>query len=107
MEIRYFCPYWGSEHLSIDRFCEKVKAAGYNGVEMGLPLDPAAKSAVLKSLAGFDLALIGQHYETLEPDFDRHKKTYEKHLENLADSPALFINSQTGKDYYPFEKTKP
>lgn len=39
MEIMFFCPRWGSENLSWDKYCHKVKEAGYNGVEAGVSFD--------------------------------------------------------------------
>lgn len=39
MKIKFFCPLWGSADLPMERFCEKVKKEGYDGVEMGLPLE--------------------------------------------------------------------
>jgi len=106
MKIRIFCPFWGSEHLPFDTFCEKVKGEGYDGVEMGLPIERKKKVEIIRMLENYNLLLIGQHYETLESDFEMHKKVYIHQLENLTDSPALFINSQTGKDYYTFEQNK-
>ena len=106
MKIKYFCPFWGSDHIPFDTFCEKVKSEGFDGVEMGLPTDKSKKGEIINELEKFDLELIGQHYETLEPDFEVHKKLFKHHLENLTDSPALFINSQTGKDYYTFDQNK-
>lgn len=106
MKIKFFCPRWGSEHLAIESFCDNVKSEGFDGVEMALPIDNSKKSEIIKTLEKFELELIGQHYETLEPNFDKHKKLFAQYLENLADSPALFINSQTGKDYYSFDQNK-
>ena len=34
MQIKFFCPHWGHEHLSKEIFAAKVSAAGYDGVEM-------------------------------------------------------------------------
>ncbi len=106
MKVKFFCPLWGSEDLSMERFLEKVKSEGYDGVEMGLPLEKPKKDAIVKTFERFDLELIGQHHETLETNFIEHKKILGYHLKNLADSPALFINSQTGKDYYTFDQNK-
>lgn len=106
MKIKYFCPRWGSDYLPFDTFCDKVKVDGFDGVEMGLPHDKVRKEEFTKVLESFELELIGQHYETLEPDFNKHKKIYLHNLENLVDSPALFINSQTGKDYFSFGQNK-
>ncbi len=106
MNVKFFYPYWGSEYLPIEIFCEKVKSEGYDGVEMGLPSDKTKKEDILKALEIHELELIGQHYETVEPDFEKHKKIFVHNLEKLADSPSLFINSQTGKDYFTFDQNK-
>ena len=71
---------------------------------MGLPTDKTKKNAIIQGLENVELELIGQHYETLEPNFDKHKELYVHYLKNLADSPALFINSQTGKDHFSFSE---
>ncbi len=104
MKIKFFCPYWGSENLSIDRFCENVKNEGFDGIEMGLPSDKNKKNEIIKTFEKFNLEFIAQHWETLDPDFNNHRKILAHHLENMADSPALFINSQTGKDYFTFDQ---
>lgn len=106
MHIKYFCPLWGSESMDFEAFCEAVKREGYDGVEMSLPFDRGQKQSIIHHLETYDLELIGQHWETIDPDVNIHKAQFRKRLENLADSPALFINSQTGKDYFSFEQNK-
>jgi len=104
MKVLFFCPIWGNENTDFSEFVAKVKTAGYDGVEMGLPFDNNEKQTILDIIKGQGLALIGQHYETLESDFSAHKLLYEKRLYNLAEAEPLFINSQTGKDYFTFEQ---
>lgn len=104
MEINYFCPHWGSKHLDMNLFLEKVKSSGYDGVEMSLPLEPKEKKKILEMLSHYDLQLVAQHWETLTSDFDAHKTEYRQRLENLASARSLLINSQTGKDYFSFEQ---
>jgi len=106
MEILFFCPRWGQEAVDWDTFLHTVKQAGYNGVEASLPYDEKEKDLILNSLGKHDLQFIAQHYETSERDFDQHYKQFEKRLRNLATANPLFINSQTGKDYYSFEQNK-
>ena len=106
MKLNFFCPLWGSEGMPFDEFCQKAKDAGYDGVEMGLPLDPWKKQAILETLDKSGLLLIGQHYETFTADFDEHVSEYAIRIKNLADSKPLFINSQTGKDYFTFDQNK-
>ena len=69
MDILFFCPLWGSADLPFRVFLDKIKQAGYDGVEMALPLDDAPQQAeMLSGLADFGLAWIAQHYETADPD---------------------------------------
>lgn len=106
MHILFFCPRWGSESLSWYQFFFKVKEAGYDGVETGFPFTLSAneKVEITKGLKEFDLAVIGQHWQTIESNFDQHKQTFQKHLFSLAELNPLFINSQTGKDYFTIEQ---
>ncbi len=104
MKIHFLCPSWGNE-LPFDKFAQKVKAAGYDGVEMSLPIDDSAqKVQILDSISGADLLFVGQHWETVTVDFDRHKSEYLDRLHNLSDGKPLLIDSQTGKDFFSFEQ---
>ena len=103
MKIKFFCPYWGSALLSYALFFKKVREAGYDGVEMSLPLDKKEKTNILNLLKEYELELVAQHWETSHPDPVLHKVIYRKHLLNLAEANPLFINSQTGKDFFSFE----
>jgi len=102
MKLKFFCPRWGSEALPWDDFFLKVKSAGYDGVEIGFPftLNENEQQEILTGLKKYDLEVIGQHWQTIERNFVQHQKTYEKHLLSLAKLNPLFINSQTGKDYF-------
>jgi hypothetical protein len=40
------------------------------------------------------------------PDFEVHKREYRQRLENLSAVKPLFINTQTGKDYYSFQQNE-
>ena len=104
MLIKFFCPRWGQEHVNFEDFCKKVKEAGYNGVEMSLPADVREKFSILTTLEGYDLELIAQHWETLTADFENHKIEFNTRLQNLATAKPLFINSQTGKDFFSYEQ---
>lgn len=102
MKLLFFCPRWGQEHISWNDFFQKVKAAGYDGIEASLPFDEEAKEEILEGLEKHRLLFIGQHWETVERHFELHCAEYEKRLRHLAAAKPLFINTQTGKDYYSF-----
>jgi hypothetical protein len=104
MHIKYFCPHWGSNHLDFKDFLQKVKSAGYDGVEMTLPLDAVEKVEIVNAIKEFGLLFIAQHWETITTDFEQHKVQYRRCLENLASASPLFINAHTGKDFFTFEQ---
>ena len=106
MKIAYFCPIWGSESIPFEDFLTQVLDAGYNGVEMSFPLDQEKRDQKANLIKSFGLKLIAQHWETIDADFMVHKQNFEIRLRNLAATKPLFINSQTGKDYYTFAQNK-
>jgi len=104
MDIKYFCPVWGFRDMSIDKFADKVKEAGYDGIEMDVLAENKGREHVLNVLKERNLELIAQHWFTLDPDFHTHKTNYEANLKSLAEARPLFSNSHTGRDYFTFEQ---
>ena len=106
MKVLFFCPRWGQELVDWDIFLQKAKQAGYDGVEASLPFNENDKAVILNALQKHGLQFIAQHYETVEKNFDLHYQQFEQRLLNLASARPLFINAQTGKDYYNFEQNE-
>lgn len=104
MELKLIYPRWGSAHIAWPEFLGKLKKNGYEGIEAHLPLLKKEKKEILKVLKDFDLQFIGQHYETKEVNFKKHKENLKRHLYNLADSEPLLINSHTGMDFFSFSQ---
>ena len=74
MTFKFFCPRWGSEDISWDLFCQKVKNEGYDGVEYGIPNNVAVKELdeAWNTFEKYDLEVIPQHYGTYDAEFSRH-----------------------------------
>ncbi len=106
MRITFFCPLWGSEHMPFESFLERAKEAGYDGVEMSLPLDRRERKRIRKQIDKAGLLFLAQHWETVDTVFSRHKEEYEKRLRGLASADPVFINSQTGRDFFSFEENR-
>ena len=104
MQIKYFCPQWGSKDLDVEVFVKKAKASGYDGIEMSLPLDENEKNFIVKTIREHGLLFVAQHWETVDTDFEAHKKEYRERIANLASVNPLLINSQTGRDFFSFEQ---
>jgi len=100
MQIKFFCPKWGSDNITWDNFCAKVKAAGFDGVETPVPFDADECHEIADALKKYELLLIGQYYQSFEKDLELQKQSYKKHLESIGRLKPIFIDSQTGKDYF-------
>ncbi|MGX1930458.1 sugar phosphate isomerase/epimerase family protein [Flagellimonas sp. 2504JD4-2] len=103
MELKFIYPRWGSADIPWSEFLQKVKNQGYDGVEIDLPLGNQ-KQEILSMLKDFELNFVGQHWETKEVNFEKHKEQYKRHLYNLVEGNPLLINSHTGMDFFSFEQ---
>lgn len=105
MEILIFAPHWGSNELAPAVFIERVVKAGFDGVEMSLPLDPAQRQDWTVRIAGAGLKLIAQQWETVfHPGFEAHRSALKQYLDNACAARPLFVNSHTGRDFYTREQ---
>ncbi|WP_345955755.1 TIM barrel protein [Mucilaginibacter sp. PAMB04168] len=106
MELLFFCTRWGQEDTPWESFCEKVKDAGFDGVETSLPLDENEIKFIQSTLSRHGLKLIGQHWDTVTPDFETHVNEFDLRLRSMAAALPLFITSHTGKDFFTFQQNE-
>lgn len=92
------------EHLPPAELCQKVKDAGYDGIETSLPDDKAEASELLQAIADHDLQWIGQHWDTVTPNAAQHIEEFEQRLRTMSAAKPLFITSHTGRDIFAFEQ---
>jgi sugar phosphate isomerase/epimerase len=106
MNLQFFCPRWGSEAQSWDDFMTAVKAAGYDGVEYGIPATATSGDLdeVWNKAERHGLRMIAQHYDTYDANYSRHCEAYQGWLEKLKPYPVVKIDSQTGKDFFTLEQ---
>jgi len=105
MEILILAPHWGSNALAPADFIERVAAAGFDGIEMSLPLEAPARADWCARIAGAGLQLVAQQWETVfHPGFDAQRTALATYLHNACAAGPLFVNSHTGKDHYSFEQ---
>ena len=101
MDIRIFAPHWGSNELAPEVFVARVREAGFDGIEMSLPLDAAARDDWTARIREAGLLLIAQQWETVfHADFEAHRDALARYLDNACAARPLLVNSQTGKDFY-------
>jgi len=98
---------WGFEG-SLDAYCKKAKAAGYDGIEIWWPNNAAAQDELFGALKTYDLSvafLTAGH----EPKFDAHFASFKKMVDAAAGNTRqkpLVINCHSGKDFYTYEQNK-
>lgn len=103
MELKFIYPRWGSADIKWPVFLNNVKNNGYHGVEIDLPIN-SQKKEIVSILSEFELDFVGQHWETKEVNFKKHKEKFKQHLYNLAEAEPLLINSHTGMDFFTFSE---
>jgi sugar phosphate isomerase/epimerase len=105
MELLFFAPHWGSNDLAPEVFIDRVLEAGFDGIEMSLPLDAATRDDWTARIAGAGLKLIAQQWETVfHPAFGEHRDALARYLDNACAARPLFVNSHTGRDFYTREQ---
>jgi len=103
MEFKFIYPRWGTD-IPFQAFLENVKNNAYHGVEIDLPEGANEKKDILNILKALHLDFVGQHWQTKESNFKKHKESYKRHLYNLAEGSPLLINSHTGMDFFSFSE---
>ncbi|WP_114782917.1 sugar phosphate isomerase/epimerase [Botryobacter ruber] len=108
MNLKFFCPRWGSENLSWNDFLQKIKEAGFSGVEYAISNSTTHEelNQVWELAEQLKLEVIPQHYETADPDFSRHHDTLAAWFEKVSPYQAPKIDCQTGRDFFSFEQNK-
>lgn len=105
MEIRFLAPQWGSNELSAEVFVARVKDAGFDGIEMSVPMDAAERAEWQARMQDAGLLLVAAQWETVfHPRFDDHKAALERLLRNACAAQPVLVNSHTGKDWYTREQ---
>jgi sugar phosphate isomerase/epimerase len=100
MKTLFYCPYWGMESMPLAEAAKKVKAAGYDGMEVALGPDKVADAKVVRDQK-LDLVLLAFGGG---PTFSEHKKQYRTDLQKIAAAKPRYINSHTGHDYFSYEQ---
>jgi len=108
MKVKFFCPRWGSEHLSWEAFFLQVKEAGFDGIEYSIAGNTGRQELdlVWNYAEKYQLEIIPQHYDTNEGDFAKHYNKFAEWFELIKPYHATLINTQTGKDFFSFEQNK-
>jgi sugar phosphate isomerase/epimerase len=103
--IQFFQTDWGRTS-SWDTFCEKTKAAGYDGIEIWFPKDSDDEEQLNAALEKYDLSVGFINGTNKSIPFEESLQKYGAHLRKLATWSPVYINCHTGSDFFTFEQNK-
>lgn len=103
MKIKYFCSWWGLDHLGLEPMLKKIKDSGFDGVEIGIPFENDKQELLKILLNKYQLEIIAHQYQATG-NFNNYKVAFEKSLINSAKFKPLFVNSHTGKDFWTIKQ---
>lgn len=104
MKVKFLLPRWGHEHVRQDIFLEKVRLAGYDGIDTWLPEVAQEKKEMLEFLDKNEMVFVAHQHQAYGHTFDEFKTSFVKNLGLCAEANPILINSHTGKDYFSLEQ---
>jgi sugar phosphate isomerase/epimerase len=100
MEIKILSPLWGHEHLPISDFLEKIRVAGYHGIDTWIPDDLGDKLYLYNYLRRHDMVIVTHQHGAAGNTFKEFCTSFVKNLYECAVPGPLLINSHTGRDWF-------
>ncbi|CAZ95014.1 sugar phosphate isomerase/epimerase [Zobellia galactanivorans] len=104
-QLQFFQTDWGRQ-ISWDAFCEKTKAAGYDGIETWFPRDKKSQNELKTALEKYDLKVGFLNGTNKSIPFKESLKQYTAHFKTLVSWNPVYINCHTGSDFFTFEQNK-
>ncbi|WP_158798856.1 sugar phosphate isomerase/epimerase [Pedobacter sp. L105] len=100
MQIKILSPLWGYEQINRTDFLDKIKNAGYDGLDTWLPETFAEKRLLFNYLDKEEMCLVTHQHAAEGSTFKKFRSSYFSNLQKCAEPNPLLINSHTGKDYF-------
>lgn len=106
-KLLFLATNWGFEG-SLDQYLQKVKAEGYDGIEIWWPTKEEEQATLFSLLKKHNLQvgfLCGGH----QKDFDEHLASFKNMVTAAATNKALlplYINCHSGKDYFTADQNQ-
>ena len=102
-KVKFCCPRWGQEGLSLRALFDRIKEAGYDGIEADLTAEEADEFVGL--VREYELIFIAIYADIVPGKLaDGTLERYRERISFFASLEPDLINSQTGKDSFTFEE---
>ncbi len=100
MKIKYLCTMWGMDKPTLEDNLNLIKHAGFDGIEIQLPVKKTERNRLgsLLNEVGLDLAV---QIRAVGATVDEQIDSLEKELNRTLELDTLLVNVHCGKDYWP------
>ena len=106
-ELKLLATNWGFDG-TMDVYCDKVKKAGYDGIEIWWPMEKKDQDELFAALKKYNLEvgfLCAGHQSDYNENLQLFKQMTEAAATNNIQKP-LYINCHSGKDFFSFDQSK-
>jgi sugar phosphate isomerase/epimerase len=94
------------ETWPLEVFLARVKEAGFDGVEMMIPLVSQQQKLLTDLLQQYNLEIIAQNWQPYTTDLAQYLRDLAQRLTLSAEFKPVLINSHTGRDLFSFEQNQ-
>ena len=106
-QLKIMATDWGFPG-TLDEYCAKAKAAGYDGIEIWWSLDPTRQTAIFDALTAHGLD-VGFLCAGSQSNAAEHLATFKEMVDGAAHNTRqkpLYINCHSGRDYFSYDENK-
>jgi hypothetical protein len=104
VEIKILSPLWGHEHLPLETFLEKIRMAGYDGIDTWVPAEKKDQHLLYDYLQRHQMVMVSHQYAAEGSTFKKFCESFVKNLRQCAEPGPVLINSHTGRDYFSLQQ---
>ena len=104
-ELKLLATNWGFEG-SLDSYCDKVKKAGYDGIEIWWPMEKKGQDELFTALKKYSLE-VGFLCGVQQSNYSEHLQYFRQMTEAAATNniqKPLYINCHSGRDYFSYDE---
>ncbi|MCX2452037.1 hypothetical protein OQX61_12265 [Pedobacter sp. PLR] len=104
MMIKILCPTWGLQAMGFRQMLDRIKNAGYDGLDTWIPDDSVEKKVLFDYLQKNELLIVAHQHQARGSTFKAFQTSFLKELRRCAEPGPVLINSHTGHDYFSLQQ---
>lgn len=104
MKILILSPLWGHEHMPLNLFLDKIRIAGFDGIDTWIPENADDKNILFDYLQRHEMPIVTHQHRAQGNTFAEFKQSFLQNLYECAEPSPVLINSHTGRDWFTLEQ---